>query len=181
MNTNIHLLFEKFKTGNKEERYEAYQDFLNKTEQKVDFAYEIWDELLVDLTNKDGHIRSGAAQFLANLVKSDPENRILSDFPKVWAVTKDDKFVTARHSLQVMWKIGIAGKPQKELVMNALMERFKTEQDEKNHTLIRNDIIQNMKYLYDYYDDDTIKQTALDLIETVDEDNYKKKYLRIFK
>jgi activator of HSP90 ATPase len=65
--------------------------------------------------------------------------------------------------------------------MNALMERFKTEQDEKNHTLIRNDIIQNMKYLYDYYDDDTIKQTALDLIETVDEDNYKKKYLRIFK
>ena len=53
--------------------------------------------------------------------------------------------------------------------------------DEKNYTLIRNDILQNMRNLYDHYNEESIKQTALDLIETVDDQKYKKKYLGIWK
>ncbi|MGF2616294.1 hypothetical protein FZC84_00745 [Rossellomorea vietnamensis] len=181
MDSELKLEFEKSKTGDKEERYEAYHKILNITDQKVDWAYEVWNQLLEDLTHKDNHQRSRAAQYLANLAKSDPELRIMKDFPRLWAVTKDDKFVTARHSLQSIWKVGIAGTPQKEMVMEYMTERFKNGTDEKNFTLIRNDIQQNMRNLYDHYNDETIKRAALDLIDKVEEQKYKKKYMAIWK
>ena len=173
--------FEKSKSGDKDERYDAYQNIIKATDRQVDWAYEVWNQLLEDLTHKDNHQRSRAAQYLANLAKSDPEMRMMKDFPKLWEVTKDDKFVTARHSLQSVWKVGIAGTAQKEMVMEFMVERFKNCADEKNFTLIRNDIIQNMRNLYDHFNDELIKRKALDLIDTVDDKKYKKKYMDIWK
>lgn len=173
--------FERSKSKNKEERYEAYQNILEATEQKVDWAYEVWDQLLEDLTDKDNHQRSRAAQYLANLAKSDPEQRMLRDFPRVWKVTHDEKFVTARHTLQSIWKVGLAGNEQEEMVMTYMTDRFKNCTDEKNYTLIRSDIIQNMRNLFDHNGNEKIKQTAMELIETVDDKKYKKKYMAIWK
>ncbi|OES45990.1 hypothetical protein [Domibacillus iocasae] len=181
MDSQMKLEFEKSKSGDKDERYEAYQNILNATDQKVDWAYEVWNQLLEDLTHKDNHQRSRAAQYLANLAKSDPEMRIMKDFPKLWEVTKDEKFVTARHSLQSIWKVGIAGTPPKKMVMKFMVERFNNGTDEKNFTLIRNDILKNMRNLYDHFNDEAIKQTAIDLIATVDDKKYKKKYMDIWK
>lgn len=181
MHNQMKKEFEKSKSKDKEERYEAYQNILEATEQKVDWAYEVWDQLLEDLTHNDNHQRSRAAQYLANLSKSDPEQRMLRDFTKVWLVTYDEKFVTARHSLQSIWKIGLAGEEQKEMVMKHLVDRFNNSMDEKNYTLIRSDIIQNMRNLYDYLGDEKIKQTAMALIETVEDEKYKKKYMKIWK
>lgn len=181
MEEQIKLAFEKSKTGDKDERYEAYLYILKVTDEQVDWAYEVWDQLLEDLTDKDNHQRSRAAQYLANLAKSDPEKRMMKDFPRLWAVTKDEKFVTARHSLQAIWKVGLAGAEQKDMVMEYMVDRFKNGANEKNFTLIRNDIIQNMKNLFDHNGDKEIKQTALDLIETVDDKKYQKKYLAIWK
>lgn len=178
---NIKWAFEKSKTGDKDERYQAYHDILNATDQEVTWAYEVWDQLLEDLTHKDNHQRSRAAQYLAGLAKSDPDKRIMTDFSQLWAVTYDEKFVTARHTLQSLWKVGIAGEDQKEMMMESLVERFKNCEDEKNFTLIRHDIIENMKKIYDHFDDETIKQTALDLIETIEDTKYKKKYMKLWK
>lgn len=168
------------KSKNKQESYEAYLYIHQATEQQVDWAYEVWDDLLDGLTDRDNHQRSRAAQYLANLAKSDPEKRMLTDLPRLWEVTKDEKFVTARHSLQSFWKVGLGGAQQKEMVMTYMIDRFKTT-DEKNYTLIRFDILQNMKHLYDQLDDEDIKQTAMDLIEIIEEDKYKKKYKSIWK
>src|SRR5687768_7044534 len=41
-----------------------------------------------------------AAQVLANLTKSDSQQRTLQDPDRLMAVTRDEKFVTARHSPQ---------------------------------------------------------------------------------
>ncbi|QOY35249.1 hypothetical protein AWH56_021550 [Anaerobacillus isosaccharinicus] len=181
MDSQMKMAFEKSKTGDKDERYEAYHTILKVTDQNVDWAYEVWDQLVEDLNHKDNHQRSRAAQYLANLAKSDPEMRIMKDFPKLWEVTKDKKFVTARHCLQSIWKVAIAGTSQKEMVMNYMVVRFKNGTDEKNFTLIRNDILHNMKNLYEHLHDEDIKETALDLIETVDDKKYKKKYMDIWK
>ncbi|WP_018923548.1 hypothetical protein [Salsuginibacillus kocurii] len=181
MDENIKHEFEKSKSTDKQEQYEAYQHLLAATEQKVDWAYDIWDQLIEDLSDKDNHQRARAAQYLANLAKSDPENRMLRDFSKLWKVTKDEKFVTARHSLKSIWKVGLAGPEQKELVMHYMVDRFQTCTVEKNYTLIRSDIIQNLKYLYDYLQEESIKETALMLIENVEETKYQKKYRSIWK
>lgn len=170
----------KSKAKDKQESYEAYLYILRATEKQVDWAYEVWDDLLEGLTDKDNHQRSRAAQYLANLAKSDPENRMLTDLPRLWEVTKDEKFVTARHSLQSFWKVGLGGAEQRDKVMDYMVYRFKTT-NEKNYTLIRFDILQNIKNLYDQLNDEDIKQTAMDLIETVEGDKYKKKYKSVWR
>ena len=147
----------------------------------MDWAYEIWDALKQDLTHPDNHRRAIAAQLLCNLAKSDPEARILDVFPALLEVTKDKKFVTARHCLQALWKIGLAGPKQKEMLLKGLAERFRNCTQEKNWTLIRFDIIQGLRKLYDRDADEALRQLALELIETEEDAKYRKKYASVWK
>jgi hypothetical protein len=77
---------------------------INLTDKPVDWAYEVWDEMIDGLTHKDNHVRAISAQVLSNLAKSDPKNRMLKDLDKLLEVTKDERFVTARHCLQSFGK-----------------------------------------------------------------------------
>ncbi|WP_349774455.1 hypothetical protein [Mesobacillus maritimus] len=43
------------------------------TKEPVNWAYEVWNQLVTELTDKDAHKRSRAAQFLSQLAISDPE------------------------------------------------------------------------------------------------------------
>ena len=67
MDEEIKKAFEKSKSGTKDEQYEAYLDILEITDQEVDWAYEVWEQLLEDLSHTNNHQRSRAAQYLANL------------------------------------------------------------------------------------------------------------------
>ncbi|MCX6047542.1 MAG: hypothetical protein NT075_20785 [Chloroflexi bacterium] len=162
-------------------RSQALSFMLAATDQPVDWAYRVWDETVATLRHKDNHQRAIAAQLLCNLAKSDPEQRILKDFAALLTVTKDEKFVTARHSLQSLWKIGVVGKPQQQLVVEGLAGRFRDCRAEKNYTLIRYDIIQGLRKLYDEVKDEKIKATALALIETEEDPKYRKKYASLWK
>lgn len=162
-------------------QYEAFTTILAATREKVDWAYEVWDQFVQWLTDADTHRRSRGAQFLAGLAISDPEKRILTIFPALWEVTKDPKFVTARHSLQAIWRVGLAGEEQKHLVITHFIDRFQTGANEKNYTLRRFDMIQGLRYLYDELEDEHIKRTALELIELEEDPKYRKKYNTVWK
>jgi hypothetical protein len=176
--TKTHL--DSLRSQDREAQNKAFAYILKETEKPVDWAYEVWDDLVGDLRHKDNHIRAIAAQVLANLAKSDPKNRMQKDFPALLAVTKDERFVTARHTLQSIWKIGIQPKMQKTVV-DGLAYRFQECASEKNCTLIRYDIIQDLRNLYDELKDETIKKRALALIEMEDDGKYKKKYTGVWK
>lgn len=173
--------FANLEAKDKDVQFEAFNNIIAATKEEVDWAYEVWDELKEWLTDTDNHRRSRAAQFLAGLAKSDPEKRILGDFSALWKVTKDPKFVTARHSLQSIWKVGLAGKEQKEMVINHVVDRFQNGVDEKHYTLIRFDMIQGLKNLYDILKDEEIKKIAMGLIETEEDVKYRKKYMTVWK
>jgi hypothetical protein len=162
-------------------RNTALNASLQATDQPVDWAYEVWDELLERLRHKDGHQRAIASTLLCNLAKSDPQNRMLTDFDTILAVTRDAKFVTARHTLQALWKVGAAGPKQRQLVVDRLAGRFKDCAAEKNCTLIRFDIIQGLRHLYDAVKDENIKAVALALIETEPDLKYRKKYAGVWR
>jgi len=159
----------------------AFFHILNVTDQPVDWAYEAWDALLANLTHKDNHNRAIAAQVLCNLAKSDPKNRMLKDFAALLGVTKDERFVTARHCMQALWKVGVAGKQQQRIYMAGLESRFKECLTEKNCTLIRYDILQSMRNVYDIVKDEKIREKALALIETEADLKYRKKYATLWK
>ena len=159
----------------------AFFYILEVTDKPVDWAYDVWDELLENLSHKDNHNRAIAAQVLCNLAKSDPKNRMLKDFDALLAVTKDERFVTARHCMQSLWKVGVAGRKQQRILVDGLAGRFKECLTEKNCTLIRYDIIQGLKNLYDEVKDEKIKERALELIETEADLKYRKKYASVWR
>ena len=176
MDTIIRTNLENLRSEDREVQYQAFCAVLEVTDQPVNWAYEVWDEMVATLHHKDNHQRAIAAQVLCNLAKSDPEKRMLKDFDALLAVTKDHRFVTARHCMQSIWKVGVAGKQQQQKLVDGLAGRFQECITEKNCTLIRYDIIQGLKKLYDEVKDEKIKEKALELIETEEDIKYRKEY-----
>ncbi len=166
---------------NRDLQNKAYSYILEATDKPVDWSYDVWDEMVGNLDHKDNHNRAIAGQVLCNLAKSDPKSRMLKDFDALLAVTKDERFVTARHCLQSIWKVGAAGKKQQKIVVSGLAGRFSDCVAEKNCALIRCDIIQGLRKLYDEVHDEQVKGKALALIESEEDSKYRKKYAGLWR
>ena len=132
--------------------------------------------MLAWLKEVDKHQRTIADQVLDYLAKSDPKQRMLNDLDKLIDVTKDEKCVTARHSLQCLWKTGIVNEKLRAKLIKELSNRFKEGINEKNCTLIRYDIIVVFRKIFDIVKDEKIKDASILLIKTEQEEKYRKKY-----
>jgi hypothetical protein len=161
--------------------FDDFNIVMAATDAPVEWAYEVWDDLLKALNSKDGGRRAVASQVLCNLAKSDPEQRMLSDFDNVFAITRDAKFVTARHCLQSVWKVALVSDAHRAMVVDRLAGRFADCAEEKNATLIRYDIIVNLFKIYQATHDEGVKQTALALIETEQDAKYRTKYAGVWR
>jgi hypothetical protein len=181
MNQTTRTNLDNLRSEDRKLQNSAFTYILQVTDQPVDWAYEEWDALVKDLRHKDNHVRAIAAQVLCNLAKSDPKVRMQKDFPTLLAVTKDKRFVTARHTMQAIWKVGVAGKKQQKLVVDGLAGRFAECVTEKNCTLIRYDILQSFRNVYDVMKDEKIREKALELIETEADLKYRKKYASLWR
>jgi hypothetical protein len=168
-------------SGDRAVQGKAFSSLMEATDRPVDWAYEVWDDLLGALSHRDNHLRAIAAQVLCNLAKSDPEGRMLEDFGALLAVTRDDRFVTARYCLLSLWKIGAAGPRQKRMLVDGLAGRFADCVAEKNSTLIRYDIIQGLRKLYDLENDEAVREKALELIDREEDPKYRKKYASVWR
>lgn len=169
------------RSDNRELQDKAFSYFTEATETPVDWAYDIWDEMVENLGHKSNRVRAIAAQVLCNLAKSDPEERMMKDFDALLAVTRDERFVTARHCLQSLWKVGVVGTQLQKKVMDGLEGRFRECITEKNATLIRYDIAQCLRTMYDQTQDEAIAAKALALIESEHDAKYRKKYSSLWR
>lgn len=181
MDTKTRKHLDNLLSEERELQNQAFFYILEATEKPVDWAYEVWDELVKGLSHKNNHVRAISAQILCSLAKSDPQNRMKKDFSALMEVTKDKRFVTARHCLQSIWRVGASDKKMQKIVVDALADRFKNCAAEKNCTLIRYDIIQGLRNLYDEVKDEKIREKALELIETEEDLKYRKKYATVWK
>jgi hypothetical protein len=162
-------------------RYEAFRYVMKVTDDRVEWAYDVWDDLIGLLRRGDNHQRSIAAQVLANLAKSDPKKRMLKDLDALFAVTRDERFVTARHALQSLWRVAAAGRKLQQAVVERLETRFAECVTEKNCTLIRYDIIQVIRRVYELAGDRKVKDRALALLATEEDAKYRKKYASLWR
>jgi hypothetical protein len=154
----------------------AFQALLKATDHPVPWVYDVWDDLLRTLVDGDNRQRSIAAQVLSNLAKSDSTHRMMKDIRALMKVTKDERFVTARHCLQSLWKVGIAGELQRAVLVKELKRRFKECRVETNCTLIRYDILVVLKRVYDVSKDETIWSAAKRLMTLEEDAKYATKY-----
>lgn len=153
----------------------AFSHVLAEAESPVGWAYEVWDETVAMLDHRDNHNRAIAAQLLARLAGSDPDRRILADFDRLLQVTRDERFVTARHALQSIWRVGLAGDQQLQAVLDGLSRRFSEALDEKNGSLTRQDISVALRELYDVTADGQVKAAASELIGSEPDPKARKK------
>jgi hypothetical protein len=181
MDATTRMTFDNLRSEDGDVRYAALMEIMRMTDEPVDWAYEVWDELLERLRDKNNHQRAIASTLLCNLARSDPQRRMLKDFDAVLAVTYDERFVTARHTLQALWKVAAAGPEQQRLVVERLAERFRGSSGEKNYKLIRYDILEGLRQLYDQGRDATVRETALALIELEQEPKYRSKYATLWR
>ncbi|MGJ6967412.1 hypothetical protein ACSDR0_36390 [Streptosporangium sp. G11] len=168
--------FSELWSKNRERQNAAYEEMMRATGDPVPWAYAVWDEVVGNLAHEDNHNRAIAAQILCNLAVSDPEERILKDLAALVEVTRDERFVTARHCLRSLWRIGLAGPTRRTVLVDALAARFGECEPEKNYTLIRNDIVVGLRDLHRATGDETIARRATALIETEDDVKYRRKY-----
>lgn len=180
MESNVIKLVDNIVGTDADIRYASYLTLMDMTIEKVDWVYMLWDILIDNINHKNNHTRSIIGQLICNLVKSDYEGRIQKDFPKLMNMTKDEKFVTARHCLLSIWKIGLTGEANMMLVLEGLTDRYINCTEEKNCTLIRADIIESLKKLFTEVKDEKISKIAAELIEKEASEKYKKKYLSIW-
>jgi len=154
----------------------AYGSLMAATDAPVDWAYEVWPEVVANLKHRDNHNRAIAAQLLARLAKSDPEARILADLDALVAVAHDERFVTVRHALRCLWEVGAAGDAQRAAILAALEQRFMDCAADRNTTLIRFDIVEGLRRLYDATGADDVRTLALDLVGREADLKYRRKY-----
>jgi hypothetical protein len=157
-------------------RLNALQTALKLTEDKVDWVYDVWDKLVGKLDHENSYQRSIAIMLLCNLAKSDTENRLDASLGLLLAHTRDKKFITSRQCIQNVWKVAAASTSRREKVLDHLEERFRECVDEKHYNLIRQDVIQSIKSLYDQERDDTLLARAQALTMAEHEEKYRKKY-----
>jgi hypothetical protein len=181
MHAVIRTHLDAMRSGDKNEQDAAFQYLIAATAVPVEWAYEAWGELLGSLRHEDNRTRSIAAQVLCNLAKSDTKKRMVRDVDALLAVTRDERFVTARHCMQSLWKVGVAGESQRKTLLDGLAARFRESISEKNCTLIRYDILEGLRKVYDAVGDEQIRKLASELMETEKDLKYKKKYATLWK
>lgn len=181
METSLRTKADLLHAKDAQSRYAAFQELLTLAKKTVDWAYDVWDELKELSHTGNNHQRTIAVQLLCELAQSDPQNKILKDFDALLAVTRDERTVTARHSLQALWKVGRVGKKHLKLVLDGYALRFEECGLEKNGTMFRSDICSALKKLFDATLDKKIQETALALIETEADPKYRKKYASVWK
>ena len=172
---------EDLRSADKDRQNAAFTALGEATQEPVDWAYEIWDDLLRILIEGDNRQRAIGAQILCNLAKSDPKGRMVKDVDALLVVTKDERFVTARHCLQSLWKVGVAGERQREAVVKGLVRRFQECEAEKNGTLIRYDILAVLRRVYDATSDSEVRSTSEALMDLEEDPKYRKKYATLWR
>lgn len=181
MDPVIRMNLDDVRSADKEAQNAAYTFLMEATADPVGWAYEAWDEVARMLHDPSNRVRAIASQVLANLAASDPDKRILRDLDDLLEVTRDERFVTARHCLQSLWKIGAAGEEQRRALVAGLSRRFRECEGEKNCTLIRYDIVQALRNVYDAAPDEQVMRTARDLMAAEPDAKYRKKYEGVWK
>jgi hypothetical protein len=147
-------------------RYEALQNLIDMTENKVSWVYDKWFVLLDKLSSDNSYQRSIGLMLLANLAKSDDENRIGGILDKYLAFFDDDKFITSRQCIQNVWKIAICNKSNCSIILTELGKTYFENIHLKSHgNLIKEDVIFSLSKISKYLNDNSFLDKANELID----------------
>ena len=102
-------------------------------EESAAWAAEVWPRLEALMTEKDNHLRAIGGQAVAALARQVPADRERATLPGLILLTFDARFVTARHVIQRLWKLGLHPDPAfRREVRMAMSQLWRDAAGEKN-------------------------------------------------
>lgn len=145
MNENVRILMDGVGSKNNKIRKEALDTLLDLTEEKVEWVYEIWGTLVDKLYSENSYQRSIGVFLLSNLAKSDYKHRFYEVIDRYLELMEDEKFITARQTIQSSWKVAVELKNLTDRITKYLLKMCSENKFLTQHAnLIRRDIIMSL-------------------------------------
>ena len=160
-------------------RFNALNELLNITEQKVEWFDEVFEDLNSRLKSANSYQRSIGMMLLCNLAKSDNGNDLEIALPDILQLLDDEKFITRRQSIQNIWKIALEKDNLKKKIIESLLKKFDKCLFEEHYNLIRQDIISALYSIHRNNSELIPISLIEDLIEVEDDVKLRKKYKKI--
>lgn len=160
-------------------RLSALKRLLSLTESTVGWAEEVWDRFVLNLDNENSYQRSIAIMMLCNLAKSAAKDRVKGSLGRLLEHTADEKFITSRQCIQNIWKVAVTDAEPARRVTRHLEQRFGACKDEKHANLLRQDIVQSLSKIARAMEDLDIAKRLPKLIQTEENEKYRKKYMEV--
>ena len=176
----IDRLFVELADKNDKIRYPAYLTLLKITDKKVKWVYDKWVELVEKLSSENSFVRNIGLILLANLAKSDYENRIEKILDEYLEYFEDEKFVTSRLCIQNVWRIAVANKRTRKKIIDKLECSYHENLHFKSHpNLIKQDIISSLIQIYNLTKDKNVELLIKSLIEEEGDEKLKKALIKL--
>lgn len=176
MDKSIKAVFDKLDSVDDTIRLEALSNILTITGNKVDWVYEVWDDLLAKLDHENSYQRTIAIKVLCSLAKSDHEHRLNCSIDRLLAHTSDAKFITSRLTLQALWQVAVDNPSLRKTVLDHLEIRYRECLPEKHYNLLRQDALQSMLKISEADKDETLLEKVRQLITEEPDAKYRKQY-----
>lgn len=124
------------------------------SESKVDWAAKAFDILASKLHSSNSFQRSIGMMMLSNLAKSGIENELAEIIEQYLSCLDDEKFITARQSIQACFKAAIYCSSIRKQVVGRLFSLISDSRHLITHAnLIQKDIVTSLFNIYKEYPD----------------------------
>ena len=179
MDNGIREVFRDLQSGDDKVRYKAFKTALSATDEEVPWAAEVWDDLVKGLSAEKSYCRAAAGIVLCNLAKSDKGHRLEKSIDRLLELTRDEKLTTRRPCLQSMWKPALVSKKIEKKVVACLAQQYEECSNEDHYNLIRQDILQSLRNIYEQTKDEGLKKKCVDLVGKEENPRYRKTYEKV--
>jgi hypothetical protein len=143
---DINFLVETLNEKDDKLRYNAFL-LLQASSRQLPSVYEFWSELEMKLDNDNSHQRSLGIMLIAENVRWDKEGRFSKTISKYLSCCKDEKFITARQTIQGLEIILKTTDKFNDLIKQRLANLQLSQYKENQQKLLSKDIANVLKII----------------------------------
>jgi len=164
-NCDIGKLIDDLSSADDKVRKPALDALMALTENRVDWAYEYLDILKSKFYSSNSFQRNIGAMMIASLAKSDTQGKFAELLDTFVAQMNDEKFITARITLQAAWKFAVASEAYAKVIAAGLVDTLWHNRHLSTHgNLIRLDAVTSLSAIIKKYPDAVDTETAQEAI-----------------
>lgn len=143
---NVEFLVETLSEKDDKLRYNAFL-LLQAHSKDASTVYQYWDKLAEKLDSDNSYQRSLGVMLLAENVRWDKEAKFSKVIGKYFACCQDEKFITARQTIQALAEVARATNKYNKAIADGLAGLDFSKYKENQQSLLKRDVAATQKLL----------------------------------